>query len=53
VSGKFDAWARRWLVRWITETAGATIGRAAEIARSLADTQREPIALESVRDTLS
>ncbi|HWX95223.1 MAG TPA: hypothetical protein VNZ01_00105 [Solirubrobacteraceae bacterium] len=51
--GEFDAWALRWLTRWITETPGATVGRAAEIACSLADAQREPIALESVRKTLS
>jgi hypothetical protein len=50
---EFDAWALRWLARWIAETEGATIGRAAEIACSLADAQREPIALESVRESLS
>jgi hypothetical protein len=51
--GEFDAWALRWLTRWIEETRGATIGRAAEIACSLADAQDEPIALESVRRSLS
>jgi hypothetical protein len=50
---EFDAWALRWLTRWINETHGATIGRAAEIACSLADSQVEPIALESVRRSLS
>jgi hypothetical protein len=50
--GEFDAWALRWLARWINETSGASIGRAAEIACSLADAQREPIALESVRRSL-
>jgi hypothetical protein len=49
---EFDAWALRWLTRWINETPGASIGRAAEIACSLADAQREPIALESVRKSL-
>jgi hypothetical protein len=49
---EFDAWALRWLARWIGETRGATIGRAAEIACSLADGQDEPIALESVRRSL-
>jgi hypothetical protein len=43
----------RWLARWISETDGATIGRAAEISCSLADAQREPIALESVRESLN
>jgi hypothetical protein len=51
--GEFDAWALRWLTRWINETRGATIGRAAEIACSLADAQGEPIALDSVRRSLS
>ena len=51
--GEFDAWTLRWLARWINETPEATIGRAAEIACSLADAQREPIALESVRESLS
>jgi hypothetical protein len=51
--GEFDAWALRWLTRWIGETPRPTIGRAAEIACSLADAQREPIALESVRRSLS
>ena len=51
--GEFDAWALRWLGRWIGETPEATIGRAAEIACSLADAAREPIALESVRRSLS
>ncbi|HEY2398426.1 MAG TPA: hypothetical protein VGH78_05475 [Solirubrobacteraceae bacterium] len=50
---EFDAWALRWLTRWIGETPEPTIGRAAEIACSLADAQREPIALESVRRSLS
>lgn len=51
--GEFDAWALRWLARWMTETPGASISRAAEIACSLADAQREPIALQSVRRSLS
>jgi hypothetical protein len=50
---EFDAWALRWLARWIGETPTPTIGRAAEIACSLADAQRQPIALESVRRSLS
>jgi hypothetical protein len=50
---EFDAWALRWLTRWIGEAPTPTIGRAAEIACSLADAQREPIALESVRRSVS
>jgi hypothetical protein len=45
----YDAWALRWLSRWINETQRATIDGAAEIACSLADGVTEPIALESVR----
>jgi len=46
---QFDAWALRWLKRWIEETSGATMEQAAEIACSLADAFTEPLALESVR----
>jgi hypothetical protein len=41
-SGDYDAWALRWLERWIRETSGATIERAAEVAASLADLPSEP-----------
>jgi hypothetical protein len=51
--GQFDAWALRWLVRWIDEAAGATIARAAEIACALADARGEPLALESVARALA
>jgi hypothetical protein len=50
---EFDAWALRWLTRWIDETPQPTIGRAAEIACSLADARAEPIALDSVQRSLS
>ena len=46
---QFDAWALRWLRRWIEETGGATIEQAADIACSLADALTEPLALESIR----
>ncbi len=48
----YDAWAFRWLVRWISEAPEATIERAAEVACSLADARGEPLALESVRQGL-
>ncbi len=45
----YDAWALRWLVRWIDEADGATIERAAEVAASLADLPAEPqTALDSI-----
>lgn len=46
---QYNAWALRWLSRWIEEAPGATIDAAAEVACSLADGLAEPIALESVR----
>jgi hypothetical protein len=48
-----DAWALRWLVRWIAEAPDATIDRTAEVACSLADAHREPLALDSIRRSLS
>jgi hypothetical protein len=50
---QYDGWALRWLVRWIAETPGATIDRAAELACSLADAHDEPLALDSIRRGLS
>lgn len=44
----YDAWALRWLGRWITRD-GATIDRAAEIAAQLADLPAEPSALDTIR----
>jgi hypothetical protein len=48
----YDGWALRWLVRWATESPDATIDRAAEIACSLADAHGEPLALDSIRQSL-
>ena len=39
-----DVWALRWLARWISETHGVTIDRAAEVAATLADLPAEPSA---------
>jgi hypothetical protein len=44
-SEDYDAWALRWLERWIRETHGPTIERAAEVAASLADLPSEPQAV--------
>jgi hypothetical protein len=46
---EFDAWALRWLARWASETPGATIERAAEVAAALADLPAEPRALDTLR----
>jgi hypothetical protein len=39
---EYDAYALRWLARWIAETGTATIEQAAEMAASLADLPAEP-----------
>jgi hypothetical protein len=46
---QYDAWALRWLGRWIAEASSATIDRAVEIARMLAALRSEPTALERLR----
>jgi hypothetical protein len=46
----YDVWACRWLTRWLSETRGATIDRAAELAGALADLPSEPAsALSALR----
>jgi hypothetical protein len=45
----YDAWALRWLARWITETPGATIDGALDVAAGLAALPVEPQAVESIR----
>ena len=47
---EFDAWALRWLSRWISEAPAATIDLAAEVAGALADLPSEPVtALDAIR----
>lgn len=43
--GEYDAYALRWLARWVSETGTATIEQAAEVAASLADLPSEPAML--------
>ena len=50
--GEYDAYALRWLARWVAETGAATIEQAAEIAASLADLPVEPRMLEAITATL-
>lgn len=48
--GEFDTWSLRWLGRWISETPGAKIEQAAEVAAALADLPSEPVAaIEAIR----
>ncbi len=50
--GEYNAYALRWLARWVAETGTATIEQAAEIAALLADLPTEPRMLESITETL-
>lgn len=47
---EYDAYALRWLARWITETPAATVARAVEVAAALADLPRDPDAFELLRE---
>lgn len=44
----YDNWACRWLARWLTETDGATIDHAVDIAAGLAALPVEPEAINAV-----
>jgi hypothetical protein len=47
-TAEYDAWARRWLIRWLGERP-TTIEQAAEVAATLADLPAEPMAVEAIR----
>lgn len=48
---RYDAWARRWLIRWLTEGQEPTIEAAADVAASLADLPSEPaLADDAIRE---
>jgi hypothetical protein len=49
---QYDRWACRWLQRWLTETSGATIEQAAEVAATLADLPAEPAFVDNITDHL-
>ncbi len=46
----YDGWACRWLERWLSETPGASIAVAAEVAAMLADLPAEPQSVEAIRE---
>ncbi|HEX9481299.1 MAG TPA: hypothetical protein VF927_04290 [Solirubrobacteraceae bacterium] len=50
--GEYDAYALRWLARWVAETGTATIEQAAELAASLADLPVEPRMLDAITATV-
>jgi hypothetical protein len=47
--GEYDAWAVRWLARWLNEAPAPTIDQAVDVARGLAAVPIEPEAIEAVR----
>jgi len=46
--GTYDAWACRWLARWLSESRAPTIDAAAELAGCLAELPAEPQLLEAM-----
>jgi hypothetical protein len=46
---EYDAWALRWLTRWASETGGATIEQAAEVAVSCSRDRVVRISIAGVR----
>jgi len=46
---EYDAWAVRWLARWLNEAAAPTIDQALDMAQGLAAVPIEPEAIEAVR----
>jgi nucleotide-binding universal stress UspA family protein len=49
----FDAFACRWLARWLQESEPLTIDRAAEVATALAELPAVPSALEVITQDAS
>jgi hypothetical protein len=47
---EYDAYALRWLARWVTETPAATIVRTVEVAAALAELPGDPDAFEVLRE---
>jgi hypothetical protein len=47
--GEFDAWAVRWLTRWLLEAGAPTVSRAAEVVGLLVGLAEDPTAIEELR----
>lgn len=45
---EYDRWAKRWLVRWLSEAQRPSIDVAAELAATLADGKEQPEALRGL-----
>ena len=50
---QFDAWALRWLRRWIDEVSGTAIEKAAVVSAALADLPADLACLETIRVSLA
>lgn len=46
--GEYDAWAIRWLLRWIGEAPVPTVARAVEIVGALGALPQQPDALQAI-----
>jgi hypothetical protein len=46
---EYDAWALRWLARWMSESGARTIEQAAEVAALLADLPQDPETIGQLR----
>jgi hypothetical protein len=51
--GEYDAYALRWLGRWLSETHAHSINRAAELAALLADLPADPDADARIRSLIA
>jgi hypothetical protein len=49
----YDAWACRWLARWLSESRAPTIDATAELAGCLAELPAEPQLLEAILAMIS
>ncbi|MGA2163529.1 MAG: hypothetical protein ABSH36_03580 [Solirubrobacteraceae bacterium] len=50
---EFDAYAIRWLARWLSEAPAPTIDQAVDVATRLAELPIEPDVIEAIRDAAS
>lgn len=48
----YEAWAAKWLARWLLERDNVTVERATDIAGALADLRTEPKAADAIRAVL-
>jgi hypothetical protein len=51
-SREYDAWALRWLARWMSEAGAHTIEQTAEVAALLADLPKDPEAIGTLQTVI-